>query len=81
MKTRLKSITTAGMEMILHLPCRHPNADERPSFKDLVETLTVTPNILEIPDKIIAAHPDFQVPGGNLDIGENVYKEMQHIYS
>jgi len=60
--------------------CRHPKADMRPSFKDLVVTLTNTPDILDIPDRITAAYPDFQMPGGTLDFGKEVYSELQHIY-
>ncbi len=60
---------------------RHTNASSRPSFEDLVITLTRTEDALVIPSSGLAANPDFLHLGGDLDVGKSTYKELQSTYT
>ena len=60
---------------------RHTNASSRPSFEDLVITLTKTEDTLEIPSSDLAANPDFLRLGGDLDMGKSTYRELQSTYT
>ena len=60
---------------------RHPVANERPSFHDVMVSL-LQPNqtILKIPESALSSHPQAASLGGNLKAGEKMYPETQHAY-
>ena len=61
---------------------RHPVADERPSFHDVMVSL-LQPNkiIMKIPESALSSHPQAGSLGGTLKAGENMYPEMQCTYA
>ena len=60
---------------------RHPVADERPSFQDVMVSL-LQPNqtILKVPESALSSHPHAGTLGGSLNAGEMMYPEIQHRY-
>ena len=61
---------------------RHPVADERPSFHDVMVSL-LQPNqtILKIPESALSSHPQAGSLGGSLKAGKNMYPALQHAYT
>ena len=61
---------------------RHPAADERPSFHDIMVSL-LQPNqtILKIPESALSSHPQAGTLGGSLKAGKNMYPALQHAYT
>ena len=60
---------------------RHPEAQVRPIFKDiLLELLDEEKNVLEIPKKDAATHKLAGLVGGPLEAGEKMYTDLQWKY-
>ncbi len=81
---RLSTILMYYYELIfafISILFRHPETGHRPSFRDLIQPLTKTNDILQIPDLVVNSVPSFRTPGGSLDAGKNVYKDLQITYS
>ena len=61
---------------------RNPETRERPDFNDIMLVLLRTDkNILVIPEKDLATHPQAGVLGAPLEAGEGMYADLRNSYA
>ena len=65
----------------LHIVCRDPIAGSRPRFREIAIVLTGNPrDVLSIPQEAIDAHKLTGMLGSPLDVGKNMYSDLQNKY-
>ena len=63
------------------IPCRHPEAQARPVFKDiLLELVGKEDTVFKIPEEDSATHKLASLVGGPLEAGEKMYTDLQWKY-
>ena len=78
---QLNSIKPANNNTDITYFCRDPIAGSRPRFREIAIVLTGNPrDVLSIPQEALDAHKLAGVLGSPLEVGKNIYSDLQNKY-